>query len=535
MRYLLLLSLLFKINISECQVPARPKIVIGLVIDQMRWDYLYRFYDRYSEDGFRKLLTNGYNFQNTKIPFAPTVTSSGHASIYTGTVPAIHGITGNDWIERFTNTPAYSCTDKNVSGVGTSSAEGQMSPVNLLATTIGDELRLATNFRSRVFGISLKNRGGILAAGRSANDVYWLDDITGNWISSSWYMQDLPEWVKQFNRERWVDSLLNSDWNTIYPFNTYTSSTTDDSPFEKTLPNEKTVTFPHLFKNRTGKDFSDLRYNPNGNTFTFKMAEQLIVKEKAGKINTDMLCISLSSTDYIGHKFGVNSVEIEDTYLRLDKDLADFLSFLDKYFGKDYLLFLSADHGGSQAAGWMEQNKISSGSLNSWKLPAELNATLKNITDAKIVTGVLENQVYFNHHVIDSLHLDLSQIKKKLTTYLLSKKQILNVLDYEHPEQWKLPENFKQAFIHGYYQQRCGDLQIILKPQVSDNSNKGTEHGGMYNYDSHIPLIFYGWNIPKGNVYREVYMIDIAPTICSLLHIQMPNGSVGKILTELFK
>ncbi len=412
MRFLLLALLLFKISFTQGQPLARPKLVVGLVIDQMRWDYLYRFYDRYSEGGFKKLLANGYNFQNAQIPSAPSVTSSGHASIYTGTVAAIHGITGNDWIERSSNWPTNSCTDKNVSGVGSSSAESRMSPVNLLATTMGDELRLASNFRSRVFGISLKNRGGILAAGRSASAVYWLDDSTGNWVSSTWYMQQLPDWLEKINRNIPANSFLNKDWQTLYPLNTYINSSSDDSELEKTTNDEKSVTFPHSFKNRTGKIFSDLRYNPFGNTFTLQLAEQLIENEKAGKKNTDMVCISLSSTDYIGHKFGVNSVEVEDTYLRLDKELADFLTFLDKNFGNDYLLFLTADHGGAQAAGWMEQNKISSGSLNTWKLPAELNETFKNITAAKIVTGVFENQVFLDHQLMDSLHIDLSMIKK---------------------------------------------------------------------------------------------------------------------------
>lgn len=519
--------------ISQSQKLQRPKVVIGLVVDQMRWDYLYKYYDRYTDNGFKRLMRDGYNFQNTLIPYAPSVTSAGHATIYTGTVSAIHGIVGNDWIDRETNTRKYSCTDNFVNSIGTNSSEGKMSPVNLLTTTIGDELRLSNNFKSRVFGIALKNRGAILSAGRSANAAYWLNDSSGNWITSSWYMQHLPEWLQQFNNKKLSDSLLSNNWNTLYPLNTYVNSTPNGPGFKKRSWDKEASSFPHEFKKKKGSNYGDLRFSPFGNTLTLELAKQLLISEKVGDSVTDMLCVSLSSTDYVTHEYGVNSVETEDTYLQLDKELAAFFSFLDKRYGNDYVLFLTADHGGLYPPAYLKEHSISTGSLYTWKLPDELNVLLKNFSTAPLISAVMENQVYFNHRIIDSLQLDMNAIKKTVTDYLLLKKEILTVLDYAHPEKWMIPEIIKNYFMNGFYAARSGDLQVILKSEYSDNREFGTEHGSIFKYDTHIPLIFFGWNIPKGNAYREVYMTDIAPTISSLLHIQMPGGTTGKSLIEI--
>lgn len=514
----------------------RPKLVVGLVVDQMRCDYLYRYYHRYSNGGFKRLLQKGFSFENTLIPYTPTVTAAGHTCIYTGSVPAVHGIVGNDWIERENGQRMYCAQDKSVNSVGTTSSQGQMSPKNMLTTTIGDELRLATNFKSRVYGIALKDRGGILPAGHSANAAYWFDDSTGNWITSTYYMKALPTWVNNYNSSRKTDSMLKNDWNLLYPLSTYDQSTKDDNAFEKTLDHEKGRTFPHVYTPINPKNYFRFRQSPYGNTITLDFAMQLMENEKLGSSGqTDMLCVSLSSTDYIGHKTGPNSLEIEDVYLRLDKDIEYFLNYLDKTLGENnYLVFLSADHGAPQVSDFMKENKLPGGSLYSWPMIKEMNKICEEKFHAtNLVQAIFEYEVYLDTKKIDSLHLDFSAVKKAIIDFLRWKPEVVQVFDYADFYKVILPAQVKDRFTNGYFFKRSGDIQFILKPQYTDVVSQGTEHGTWYNYDAHIPLLMYGWKIKPGKTNRETYMTDIAPTISALLQIQMPNGSIGKVLGEV--
>ncbi len=336
----------------------RPKLVVGIVVDQMRWDYLYRYYDRYEPDGgFKRLLNQGFSCENTFIPYTPTVTACGHTSIYTGSVPAIDGITGNEWWDYNTSQFVYCTEDDNVKAVGGNTDAGKMSPHNLLVTTIGDELRLATNFRNKVIGIALKDRAAILPAGHSANAAYWYDEKTGDWITSSYYINDLPKWVKDLNAKKLVDSYYAQNWNTLYPLNTY-------------LQSEPGKGFPHNLSQFAGKNYGVLAATPYGNTFTFEMAKAAITGEQLGTdSSSDLLAISISSPDYIGHTFGPNSAEQEDDYLRLDKDLGDFFRFLDKQIGKGkYLVFLSADHGVAHVPAFLKEHKIPAGNVDDQKI-----------------------------------------------------------------------------------------------------------------------------------------------------------------------
>lgn len=504
----------------------------------MRWDYLYRYYDTYGNGGFKRLL-QGYSFDNTSIPYTPAVTAAGHTCIYTGAVPAIHGIVGNDWVERTDGSYMYCTQDKSVQTVGSNSPLGQMSPKNLLATTIGDELRLATNFKSRVYGIALKDRGGILAAGRSANAAYWFDDSTGNWITSTWYMKELPAWVSNYNGAGKTDSMMRNDWNLLYDPSVYDQSTADEMPFEKTLLYETRRTFPHSYKHMIGKGYYDFRVSPFGNTMTFDFASQLIENEKLGATGqADMLCISLSATDYISHRFGPNSLETQDTYLRLDKDIAHFLDYLDKKVGKNnYLLFLSADHGAPNVPAFMQEHKMTGGHLNAYY---GLRDSLNKLAFEKFgvnnaVNRIFEYQVYLDMKQIGAAKIDVGSLKKAFENYLNARPEVLIAFDYENFDQLILPARFKEMLARGYHYKRSGDMQFILKPQYTDVGSQGTEHGTIYNYDTHIPMVWYGWKIAHGTTSRETYMTDIAPTIAAMLHIQTPNGSVGNVLPEIVK
>jgi predicted AlkP superfamily pyrophosphatase or phosphodiesterase len=516
----------------------RPKLVVGIVIDQMRWDYLYRYYNLYQQDGgFKRLLSQGFSCENTMIPYIPSFTACGHASIYTGSVPAIDGITGNDWWDYDASKLVYCAGDDSVKTVGSNSTEGKMSPRRMLVTTIGDELRLATNFQNKVIGIALKDRAAILPAGHSANGAFWYDDSTGNWITSSYYMNDLPQWVKELNSKKLVDTYYEKDWSTLYPLNEYTQSTPDVESYEY-RPFGGKDGFPYSLKPYIGKNYGMIHVIPYGNTFTFEMAKAAIGGEQLGKDSaTDILAISISTPDYIGHTFGPNSVEAEDDFLRLDKDLGAFLNFLDQQIGKgQYLIFLTADHGVAHVPAFLKQHSIPVGNVDDQKISDQLNDLLKGqFKMDNLAIGIINNQVFLDHTAMAG-HPDKQKIYDAIIDYLMHQPGIARAFALDALNAVTLNNTIKDRVANGYYPSRSGDIQIIFQPQWIDGfSAGGTTHGEWNPYDAHIPLIWYGWNVTPGKTNRETYITDIAPTIAAILHIQMPSGSVGHVITEVSK
>lgn len=506
----------------------------------MRWDYLYRYYDRYLEDGgFKQLLNNGYSCENTLIPYTPATTACGHASIYTGSVPAIDGITGNDWWDYDLAQMQYCTGDPLAKTIGSASEGGKMSPHNLLVTTVGDEMRLACNFRNKVVGIALKDRAAILPAGNSANAAFWYDEKTGNWISSSYYMDDLPKWLKDLNAQKLTDKYYAQEWNTIYPLNTYKQSTPDDEPYENKPFGANTKGFPYTLSKFTGNNYGLIEVTPYGNSFTFEVARSAIQGEQLGTSEfTDLLAISISTPDYIGHTFGPNSVEAEDDFLRLDKEIGDFLRFLDKQIGKgEYLVFLSADHGVAQVPAFLREHKIPAGNVNDRLITDDLNTFLKEkFKTDKLVIGLINYQIYLDRKLISDSHLNKEDVDKEAIGFLLNQPGITRAFATESLSATTLNAGIKNALANGYYPSRSGDIQLLFDPQwIEGFMGRGTTHGVWNPYDTHIPLIWYGWNIQAGKTNRETYMTDIAPTVAALLHIQMPSGSIGHVIQEVIK
>ncbi|SFI53110.1 alkaline phosphatase PafA [Halpernia frigidisoli] len=516
----------------------RPKLVVGLVVDQMRWDYLYRYYDKYQNDGFKRLLNEGFSANNVHIPYIPTYTAVGHSSIYTGSVPAINGIPGNDWFDKSLGRSVYCTEDDSVKPVGTTNAKvGSQSPKNLWSTTMTDELRIATNFQGKVVGISLKDRASILPAGHNPNGAYWFDDSSGNFVTSSYYMKELPKWLNDFNAEKVPDNLVKNGWNTLLPISEYTESSPDNSPWEGLLGSAKTPTFPYSnFAADYQKDKDNIRTSPFGNTLTLKAAEAALKGESLGAdAITDFLAINLASTDYAGHKFGPNSVEVEDVYLRLDRDLAEFFKYLDKNVGAgNYTVFLSADHGGAHSEGFMEEHKMATGFYGE-DAKKEYNQLLKDkFKVEKLVSSYTNSQIYLDDKLMDDNKLDGDEVKNYLINSLNKDKSVLFAVDMKKVAQFSIPEPIKTRIINGFNWQRSGDIQIIYHDSLLPSYSKlGTTHGAWNSYDSHIPLIFMGWGIKKGESNKDYYMTDIASTICALLHIQFPSGNVGNPITEV--
>lgn len=502
----------------------------------MRWDFLYRYQDRYTAHGFKRLLAEGFSCENTMIPYTPTYTAAGHSCVYTGSVPALHGIMGNNWYDKAQKKVVYCTDDFSVEGVGSKTAAGKMSPRNMWATTITDELRLATNFRNKTIAIALKDRGAILPGGHTANGAYWFDNALGGWMSSTFYMQQLPAWVQSFNSRKLPDGYLQQNWNTLFPINTYTHSTSDSNAYENKLGGVSN-SFPHITAHLTGANkYEVFKATPFGDTYTLEMAKAAIEGEQLGKSGyTDFLTVSLSSPDYVGHSFGPNSIEIEDAYLRLDKELASFFTHLDKTIGKgQYLFFLTADHGVAHNPGFLADRKIPAGVVDNAPVQKALTDGLqKKFGIQGIISSYINYQFYLNDSLINANKLDKKEIKNFIASHMLQQTSVLAVVDLENLANETLPQKLKTMLANSYNQKLSGQVQVISKPQWFENWRLGTTHGLWNPYDAHIPLVFMGWGVKPGKLNREVYMSDIAPTLSALLKVQMPNASVGDVITEV--
>lgn len=519
---------------------AKPRLVVGIVIDQMRWDYLYRYYDVYkSNGGFKRMLGEGFSCENTFIPYTPTITAAGHTCVYTGSVPAIHGIVGNSWYDNVQKKVFYCTQDDSVETVGSNTAAGKMSPRNMFATTIGDELRLATNFKSKVIGIAIKDRGAILPAGHSATAAFWYDSKVGNFITSTYYMNDLPKWVKAFNDRKVTDSLYKLNWDLYLQKDVYAKyCTADVKSYEYQPLGTDQLKFPYNLSKFVGKDYSRIAATPHGNTLTALMAEAAVKAENLGKNGTtDFLAVSFSSPDYIGHSFGPNSWEQLDDFARLDETLGEFFTFLDATVGKgEYTVFLTADHGAAHIPKFSIENKLPGGPFDDGEVINEINTALKGkFGYDKLVLDFINYMVVFNNRIIDSAKLDKEAIHEMVIEQLLKQKEIAQAFDISDLMETPLALKQREMIGNGYLPVRCGEIQMILKPGYVEGDGNGTSHGLWNPYDSHIPLLWYGWGIKQGKTNRETYMTDIAPTLAGMLHIQMPSGCVGHVVEEVMK
>lgn len=531
-RYIILLIFLVHVSVVLAQKGHRanptPRLVVGMVVDQMRWDYLTRFNERFGKGGFKRMLKEGFSCDNAMIPYAQTVTASGHATIYTGSVPSIHGIVGNEWYDKLLQKQVYCVEDDSVRLLGTDKKGDLMSPKNLLTTTITDELRLATNFRSKVVGVAIKDRGSILPAGHTPNAAYWYDATSGNFITSSWYVNELAPWVTVFNQRKIVDSLYHIPWNLSYPMSTYIQSDTS----ELNLGNNS---FPRNFEGSIGKSYGTISSTPSGVTMTLAFSRSAIEAEHMGEDSIpDFLAISLSSPDYIGHAYGPNAVEVEDAYIKLDQELASFFDFLDDKVGKGkYTFFLTADHAVAHVPAFMEQHKLPGKSMK--KSVMAVASTEKKFGITGIISDALNGQYYLNRRLLDSVKIDLPSLKSFFIQELNKSSDVLVAFDTENIQAVNLPSEMKEMFVKGFNYKLSGDIQVIYKPGYFFGGPTGSTHGSMFAYDTHIPLLWMGWGIKQGNSHREIYMTDIATTLAALLGIQMPSGSIGKVINEVIK
>ena len=530
------LPLVFLFVISNLSAQQRPKLVVGIVVDQMKMEYLYRFQSDFSDKGFQRLMNDGFTFYNMHYNYMPTYTAPGHASIYTGTTPAMHGIVSNEWYSRTLGKEVYCTDDASVSSlVPGTEKEGKMSPKNLQTTTITDELRLSTNFKGKVIGISIKDRGAILPAGHFANWAFWYSK-TGNFISSTFYGDKMPDWVTDFNAKKGYMNYINQGWNLLKPASNYDESLTDDNPYEGKLYKVDKPVFPYDLKAMYDKnDAGVLRVTPFGNDYVADFAKAAIDNEALGKDNiTDFLAISFSSTDYVGHILGPRSMELQDTYLRLDLTIADFLNYLDKTVGKgNYLVFLTADHAGAENARYLKENKYEVTNIDGKEATKNLEKFSTDTFGENLVLHYDSFNLFFDKAKIKTKGLDLVKVKQAFKDFLMIQNYVKRVYTEEEILANSGADYHLNCIAKGYDVTQNGDMIVLDKPGYIEYGPTGTSHGTTYSYDTHVPLLFYGWKIKKGECHDKKVITQIAPTLSQLLKITQPNGTESDVLTEV--
>jgi hypothetical protein len=521
---------------------ARPRLVVGIVVDQMRPDYLTRFYEQFGNGGFKMLMSNGYTMWNVHYNYIPTYTGPGHASIYSGTTPRFHGIIGNDIYSRETKKANY-CVKDTFDIVGNENpGKGKgMSPHRLIATNICDELKLCTNKQSKIISLSLKDRASILSAGHLADFALWFDQETGNFVTSSYYAKQLPYWMIKFNDRNLAFSYMREKWTPLYGSDFYSDCVIDTTICAHTRSGSKVLpVFPHeliLPVNSKEAKYSLLYKSPLANTLLTDLAIEAV---KSGELvkgpSPGFLAISYSSTDVVGHLFGPLSKEIKDTYLRLDQDLERLIKELDQNIGKgNYVLFLTADHGVAEIPQYLMNQKIPAGYLYHKaliKLAAEfLNKTFSN---GKWIDTLINDQFYLNRNLISEKGLDLKTVQTRLADFLVLQKGIAFSYTASQMNENEYTANIAMRLQNGFQPRLSGDVLMVMEPGYLEYEDDYlAERGSGYNYDTHVPLIWYGQNIKTGESWQLHDITDLAPTISMILRIKYPSACIGNPMTEI--
>jgi predicted AlkP superfamily pyrophosphatase or phosphodiesterase len=519
----------------------KPKLIIGITIDQMRFDYLDRFWGDFGKDGFKRLIGDGFQCTQMRYNYMPTYTGPGHASIFTGTTPCYHGIIQNDWFDRYTGQVVYCASDSSMKGVGTLSKAGQMSPQYLTASTLGDMLQFQYGDASKVIGVALKDRGAILPAGRTADAAYWFVGMDeGKWCTSTWYGDVLPAWVNDFNASGAASQFMEQTWNLARSESDYSESMEDNNPHETPFKGTLRPVFPYVLRDLAHENgnYELLKATPFGNDLTVAFAEAAIRGEQLGADEVpDMLCLSFSSTDYVGHQFGIHSREIQDCYIRLDSLMGQFLKFLDDEIGKgEYVLFISADHGGAPTPSYTMKNQASAGYWKSDALEAYVEDSLaKKYGAGNWVLNESNQNIFLNRALITSRQLSLKELQYEVSEMTLHFPEVLMSFTSSDLSQFRGGNETKEMIQNGFSQRMSGDVIYVLKPGYLEYGMTGTTHGSPFNYDRHVPAIFYGAGVQRGSYVRPCDITDIAATMSAMFRIPMPDACTGHPIIPVFQ
>jgi len=522
-------------------IPAeKPKLIIGIVVDQMRYDYLYRYSSTYGNNGFKRMLNEGTTCRNATYDYICTLSEPGYATLATGCNPSIHGIIAGDWYQPVTKKKINSVADETVKTVGGSFESGKFSPRQMLATTIGDELRLSNNKQSKVISVSINPTGAVLLGGHTANSAWWFDAQTGNFTTSSYYMEQIPAWVEDFNKKRLADTYLQRNWEPKLPVADYVQSLADDNTYESGISGKKT--FPYdlntmsLPKPDAKRNYGILTQTPYANSLTKDFAISAIVNENLGKDdNTDIIWVDFAATQTIAQNFGLTAIETQDAYLRLDEEVEHFLDFVDSYIGKgNAVVFLTSNHGASHSPKYLSDNGLPSGSF-SMNQAALLLTSYLNVRYGKgnWLTYSDNLQLYLNRELIEDSKLKLEAFEEDVAQFMLQFSGVANVLTSTVIAKSYFDKGVFQKIQNSYNQKRSGDILINLLPGWVEKNGNITNNNSGYRYDSHVPLLWYGWKIPRQSISRPISITDIAPTLSEILDIAFPAGTQGAPIGEL--
>ena len=526
------------------QAPKQPKIVVGVVIDQMCYDYLYRFQHLYTTGGFNRLMSKGANCRNVQYNYVPTYTAPGHASIYTGTTPSNHGIIGNDWYIRETKQTVTSVSNPKFAAVGGSATSTGAAPLNLRTYTITDQLKMASP-KSKVISVSIKDRSAILPGGHLSDGTYWFDYNTGDFITSTFYKQQLPDWVQRFNAKFDPAKDLRT-WKLLLPESTYQLA--DQSNYEVVLTGKTSATFPYDFQDMISKGAvanNLFTISPQANEILTEFAIAALEQESMGQDQfTDFLCISYSTPDIAGHAFGPYSREMEDMYARLDRELQKLFSSLETRYGKDgFVLFLTADHAVVPVPQMLIEKKMPGGYFFMESHLQVLRDDFIMKYNANLLEYEVNQNIYLNLARIDSLKLDVQEVAEFAANELRKWPEVKTVLTRQELLSGSTKTDFWGEMLHnGYDIHRSGELIFLLQPGYlakehdEPKAHLGTSHGSAFNYDTHVPLLWYGKGIEPGlQIYDPIQITDIAPTLIHILNLQRSGSMIGQPILPLLE
>jgi hypothetical protein len=521
----------------------RPRLVVGIVVDQMREDFLFRYFDQYGPDGFKRILKDGFTCRNVHYNYVPTITAVGHASLWSGTTPRYHGIVGNAWYDRSLQKVVYCVEDTTVQIVGNNNVGTTMgiSTRNLLPTNLADELKLATNMKGKVISLSLKDRAAALSSGHMADGVYWLDLISGNFVTSTFFAKALPPWLTAFNARQLPLHYLDQTWNLLLPKEQYPYSLDDDNPYEEIPRGKDRPVFPYSLKDLSPLNppkFEVVNRSPWGNTLVADLAIEALHQEKLGlDEHPDLLQISFSSTDAVGHFFGPFSLEINDTYLRLDRELGRLMKALDQQVGKgNYVLFLTADHGVGDNPTFLSDHQVPTGDLKILELGKQLKGYLNKVLGQGHWVDTIRNEmVYLDRPYISRQNRRLSDVQDLVAEFLMEQKGVFQTLTATRMEESDFSNPWAKKMQNGQNAKRCGDVRFVLDAGWCADMYMAATHSAPQNPDSHVPLLFYGNKIPKGVSYVDHAITDLAPTVSMMLDIKRPSACIGTAIPEVLK
>jgi len=551
-------SVLFATQKAQKPTTPKPKLILQITVDQLRGDLPDKFMKNMGQGGFRWLKENGIWYKNAHYNYTNTETVVGHTTLATGANPSIHGMVSNVWYDRSKKRLVYNIEDKRYhilsknadiddstevdSSQALAGTDGR-SPANILVSTFSDELSLFTNAKSKIFGVSVKDRGAVTLAGHNGK-AFWFSKTSGEFITSSFYYDTYPAWVKKFNDEKLAERYLDKSWTLMYDKSKYMFGDSDDNLWEEDYANFGRV-FPHQYQGKENKYFNYfLTFSPAGDELTLDFAKAIIENEKMGQNDvTDYLAISFSSTDYVGHIFGPSSLEAEDNMLRLDKTLASLFKYVDEKVGLDNtLIVLSADHGATEAPGYLAKLGIEAKWISpmKWNKKPSLERLKKRFgVGQDLIEAFFPPYLYLNHKVIKEKGLNLAEVQKAVAKEIMDIDGIALAVTSTEMSNNTLPDTYLyNAALRNFNAKRSGDILILFEPHCFANDMDGgaimaSNHGGPWSYDTFVPVIFAGNGLKGKQIFRRIRPNDIAPTLSALVEAKAPSGASGDPLVEV--